>query len=607
MYYYNLIVDNRSRMTDIGYTYSSSQKLEIGTVVYVKFGNSVNPRLAVVISEADMDSIASKGITIKEILSVSEEFCLNKEAVEIALWMTSRYAIRKIDALKLFFPQGKKPKKKFPKDIVSEACGESMNIIRLTSEQEAAVKEISYAMDSKQNKTFLLHGVTGSGKTEVYFRAIEKSIANGKNIIYLVPEITHIDQILRRLVDRFGQDAISVIHSRLNASQRYRQWQKVLEGKSKIVLGTRSALFVPLSNVGVVIMDEEHENAYKSDMTPKYETVDVAYKLAKTNNAVLILGSATPSVVSYYRAKTGIYRLISLTQRYNKAPLPSMSLIDMSDEIREGNAGVLSSKLYVEINKTIERQKQVILFSSRRDVTQAIESTCKTLFPKFSTVRLDMDIANKKDVADNIIKEFELGLYDILIGTQIIAKSIDYKNVGLAGIISADSSIRSGDYRGGERTFQLITQVAGRAGRGDFHANVVVQTMDSDSFYINAAINNDYDGFYQREILFRQMMNYPPFTDIVEISILGKNIEICTIKMNEYLKYVSGINILKELEFLFPREDVSFQSKDKSRLIAMCKCPLKLRSELVKTCNIFSMKMAKDRDGASMMLDVNPY
>lgn len=594
-------------MTDIGYTYSSSRKLEIGTVVYVKFGKSANTKLAVVISEADMDSIASKGITIKEILSVSEEFCLSKEAVEIALWMTSRYAIRKIDALKLFFPQGKKPKKKFPKDIVSDACSESMNIIRLTSEQEAAVKEISYAMDSKQNKTFLLHGVTGSGKTEVYFRAIEKSIANGKNIIYLVPEITHIDQILRRLIDRFGQDTIAVIHSRLNASQRYRQWQKVLEGKSKIVLGTRSALFVPLSNVGVVIMDEEHENAYKSDMTPKYETVDVAYKLAKINNAVLILGSATPSVVSYYRAKTGIYSLIELTHRYNKAPLPSMSLIDMSDEIREGNAGVLSSKLYVEINKTIEKQKQVILFSNRRDVTQAIESTCKKVFPKFSTVRLDMDIATKKDVADNIIKEFELGLHDILVGTQIIAKSIDYKNVGLAGIISADSSIRSGDYRGGERTFQLITQVAGRAGRGDFDANVVVQTMDADSFYINAAINNDYDGFYQREILFRQMMNYPPFTDIVEISILGKNIEICTKKMNEYLQFIGGINILKELEFLSTREDASFQSKDKSKVIVMCKCPFKLRAQLVKTCNIFSMKMAKDRDGASIMLDVNPY
>lgn len=607
MYYYNLIVDNRSRMTDIGYTYSSSQKLEIGTVVYVEFGNSVNPRLAVVISETDMDSIASSGITIKEILSISDEFCLSKKSVEIALWMTSRYAIRKIDALKLFFPQGKKPKKKFPKDIVLDSCGESMNIFRLTSEQEAAVKEISYAMDSKQNKTFLLHGVTGSGKTEVYFRAIEKSIANGKNIIYLVPEITHIDQILRRLVDRFGQDAISVIHSRLNPSQRFIQWQKVFYGKSKIVLGTRSALFVPLSNVGVVIMDEEHENAYKSDMTPKYETVDVAYKLAKINDAVLILGSATPSVVSYYRAKTGIYRLISLTQRYNKAPIPSMSLIDMSDEIREGNAGVLSSKLYVEINKAIERQKQVILFSSRRDATQLIELACKKLFPKFSTVRLDMDIATKKDVADNIIKEFELGLYDILIGTQIIAKSIDYKNVGLAGIISADSSIRSGDYRGGERTFQLITQVAGRAGRGDFHANVVVQTMDSDSFYINAAINNDYDEFYQRELLFRQMMNYPPFTDIVEISILGKNIEICTKKMNEYLKYIGGINILKELEVLSPREDVSFQSKDKSRVIVMCKCPLKLRAQLVKTCNMFSIKMARDRVGAVIMLDVNPY
>lgn len=607
MYYYNLIVDNRSRMTDIGYTYSSSQKLEIGTVVYVQFGKSVNPKMAVVISDADRNSITNSDITIKEILSVSEEFCLSKESVEIALWMTSRYAIRKIDALKLFFPQGKKAKRKSPKDMVLDTCGESMKIVRLTSEQETTVEEISCAMDSKQNKTFLLHGVTGSGKTEVYFRAIEKSISSGKNTIYLVPEITHIDQILRRLVDRFGQDTISVIHSRLNPSQRFVQWQKVLDGKAKIVLGTRSALFVPLSNVGVVIMDEEHENAYKSDMTPKYETVDVAYKLAKINNAVLILGSATPSVVSYYRAKTGIYRLISLTQRYNRAPLPSMSLIDMSDEIREGNAGVLSSKLYVEINKTIERQKQVILFSSRRDVTQLIESTCKKLFPKFSTVRLDMDIANKKNIADNIIKDFELGLHDILVGTQIIAKSIDYKNVGLAGIISADSSIRSGDYRGGERTFQLITQVAGRAGRGDFHANVVVQTMDSDSFYINAAINNDYAGFYQRELSFRQMMNYPPFTDIVEISVLGKNIEICINKMNEYLKYVSGINILKELEFLYPREDVSFQSKNKSRLIAMCKCPLKLRAELVKTCNIFSVKMAKDRDGATIMLDVNPY
>lgn len=607
MYYYNLVVDNRSRLTDIGYTYSSSQKLEIGTVVYVKFGNSVNPRLAVVISGADRSSITNPGITIKEIVSVSGEFCLSKEAVEIALWMTSRYAIRKIDALKLFFPQGKKPKKKLPKDMVLNICGESMNIIRLTSEQEAAVKEISYAMDSKQNKTFLLHGVTGSGKTEVYFRLIEKSIKNGKNTIYLVPEITHIDQILRRLVDRFGQDAISVIHSRLNPSQRFIQWQKVFDGKSKIVLGTRSALFVPLSNVGVVIMDEEHENAYKSDMTPKYDTVDIAYKLAKINNAVLILGSATPSVVSYYRAKTGIYRLISLTQKYNKAPFPSMFLIDMSDELREGNTGILSSKLYLEINKAIERQKQVILFSNRRDVTQAIESTCKTLFPKLNTVRLDMDIATKKTVAANIIKDFELGLHDILIGTQIIAKSIDYKNVGLAGIISADSSIRSGDYRGGERTFQLITQVAGRAGRGDFDANVVVQTMDSDSFYINAAINNDYDGFYQREISFREMMNYPPFSDIVEISVLGKNLEICINKMNEYLNYVGGINILKELEFLSPIEDVSFQSNKKSRLIAMCKCPLKLRAELVKTCNIFSVKMAKDRDGATIMLDVNPY
>lgn len=607
MYYYNLIVDNRSRITDIGYTYSSEEKLKVGTVVLVEFGKSTKLKMAVVIEECNADEIENDDIKIKGINSVVTEFNLTEEAVKVALWMTSRYAIRKIDALKLFFPQGRQPKKKIPRDMLLNIDSESMNIDRLTSEQEVAVQYISEAIKGQENQTFLLHGVTGSGKTEVYFRAIEESIVKGEKAIYLVPEITHIDQILRRLVARFGSEKISVIHSRLNPSQRFLQWKKAFKGESSIILGTRSALFSPVSNVGVIIMDEEHENAYKSDMTPKYETVDVAYKIAQINKAVLILGSATPSVVSYYRAKNGIYKLLTLTQRYNKAPLPMMSAIDMRDEIRGGNAGVISSKLYSEINKTIESKRQVILFANRRDLTQSIESTCEKLFPEYSSVRLDMDVATKKNVASNIMNEFELGLHDILIGTQIIAKSIDYGNVGLVGIISADSSIRSGDYRGGERTFQLITQVAGRAGRRDFHANVLVQTMDDESFYINAAIQNNYDMFYQREIAFREMMDYPPFTDIVEIAVSGNNLNICKEKINEYLNYIAGISSLSELEFLTPREDLLFQGENKHRMIAMCKCPLKLRSILVRSCNLFSVKLAKDREKASIMLDVNPY
>lgn len=594
-------------MTDIGYTYSSEEKLKVGTVVLVEFGKSTKLKMAVVIEESSADEIENADINIKEINSVVKEFNLTEEAVKVALWMTSRYAIRKIDALKLFFPQGRQPKKKTPRDILLDIDSESMNIDGLTSEQEVAVQNISEAIEEQDNQTFLLHGVTGSGKTEVYFRAIEESIAKGGNAIYLVPEITHIDQILRRLVARFGSEKISVIHSRLNPSQRFLQWRKVYKGDSSIILGTRSALFAPVSNVGVIIMDEEHENAYKSDMTPKYETVDVAYKIAQINKSLLILGSATPSVVSYYRAKNGIYKLLTLTQRYNKAPLPMMSVIDMRDEIRGGNAGVISSKLYSEINKTIESKRQVILFANRRDLTQSIESTCEKLFPEYSSVRLDMDVATKKNVASNIMNEFELGLHDILIGTQIIAKSIDYGNVGLVGIISADSSIRSGDYRGGERTFQLITQVAGRAGRRDFHANVLVQTMDDESFYINAAIQNNYDMFYQREIAFREMMDYPPFTDIVEIAVSGNKLNICKEKIYEYLNYIAGISSLSELEFLTPREDLLFQGENKHRMIAMCKCPLKLRSMLVRTCNLFSVKLAKDREKASIMLDVNPY
>lgn len=605
MKYYNLVVDNRSRIADMSYTYSGPEEISVGTIVRVPFGRNNKLKTAVVCGELKEPSIEiSEDIEIKSIDSIITDFSLTKEAVETALWMTSRYGIRRIDALKLFFPQGGKAKRREPKDLVKDVNSVGMRIEKLTGEQEEAIEHIQ---EGTNDKAFLIHGVTGSGKTEIYFQIISKALDEGLGAIYLVPEITQVNQILRRLVSRFGPDKIAVFHSRLTPAQRFYQWEKIASGRAKIALGTRSAAFAPLESIGVIIMDEEHENAYKSDMNPKYDTIDVVYKRATLSNALLILGSATPSVVSYYRAEKGIYALLKLEKRVDDIPLPEMEVVDMNMEMRQGNLGVISGKLYEEVRKTVESGKQVILFVNRRDYTKKVEETCEEIFSHLSVVRLDMDVAKAKDISDKILDEFELGLHDILIGTQIIAKSIDYRNVGLVGIISADTSIKSGDYRGGERTFQLITQVAGRAGRSGDGGKVIIQTMNPDSFYIRSAVENDYDAFYRRELLIRQSLMLPPFSDIVEIAVRAKTFNLCMAKMNEYLAYIGGINELKELEILPPREDMTYRVSGNTRVVAMCKCPRKLRSTLVATLGVYSRKLERDRVGVSIMVDINPY
>ncbi|MCI5698604.1 MAG: primosomal protein N' [Clostridiales bacterium] len=639
MKYYNLVVDNRSRITDMTYTYSGPDGIPTGTIVSVPFGKGNRLKLAVVCDEIQIPEMDNaEDIEIKAIDSILTDFTLTKEAVDTAMWMTSRYGIRRIDALRLFFPQGTKAKKKQPKDFVKEVCPEGMKIEKLTREQEDVINNLlkcipekdTYVNDvhgkateivaKKRNtnvcsaeqgrtitKAYLVHGVTGSGKTEVYFQVISRILDAGLGAIYLVPEITHINQVLRRLVSRFGHDRIAVFHSRLTPSQRFYQWHKISSGKAKIALGTRSAAFAPLEHIGVIIMDEEHENAYKSDMNPKYDTIDVAYKRASLSNALLILGSATPSVVSYYRAEKGIYKLLKLKKRFNEVPLPEMEVVDMNTEMRQGNLGIISGRLYEEIRKNVESGKQAILFVNRRDYTKKVEETCDRLFSDLNVIRLDMDIAGSGNIGDKILDEFELGLHDILIGTQIIAKSIDYKNVGLVGIISADTSIKSGDYRGGERTFQLITQVSGRAGRGRDRGKVIIQTMNPDSFYIKSAVDNDYETFYRREIAIRDGLMLPPFSDIVEIALSGKTFDACMRKMHEYLDYIGGINTLRNLDILSPKEDLIFRGDGKSRVVATCKCPRNLRSVLVATVGVYGKKLAYDRDGTSIMLDINPY
>lgn len=621
--YYNVVVENRSRMTDRFYTYSYGEDLKIGTVVEVSFGKGTNDKLGVVVGASEDKYVGLE--EIKEISSIHQEFALSKEAVDTALWMKSRYGIRYIDGLKLFFPQGSKAKKKSVKDFLDNISPVGMGIRSLTKDQEHAWDQMKESMEAGNGDTFLIKGVTGSGKTELYFLAMEQALQNGKTALYLVPEITHIGQALSRIVSRFGRDIVAVLHSRLTPAQRFYQWEKIYSGKAKIVVSSRSGVFAPVENLGVVIMDEEHEGAYKSDMNPKYETLDVAFKRANYYKANLILGSATPSIVSYYRAKKGIYKLVTLDERYNKVPLPHMEIVDMTKEMRQGNLGMISGKLYQEMRKTLEAGKQVILFINRKGYanfvetnengnprqvsfgTEKVEETCEKLFSEYSTVRLDLDVAKSAEMGEQILKEFELGLHEILVGTQIIAKSIDYKNVGLVGIVLADITLKNGDYRGGENTFQLITQVAGRAGRGDEQGKVVVQTMNPDNLAILCAVKEDYETFYSKEIEVRKFLNYPPFTDMVEVAVTSRNIGLSKRKINEYLNYICGINELKELVILSPREDKSFRGEDKSRMSLVIKCPKKARSALIKASEYYSKELARQRCGSSLLIDVNPY
>lgn len=621
--YYNVVVENRSRMTDRFYTYSYGELLEIGTVVEVSFGKGKIDKTGVVVGIPEVQEVSLA--EVKEISKVRKDFALSKEAVDTALWMKSRYGIRYVDGLKLFFPQGTKAKKKFIKDYLDSILPMGMGIRDLTEEQKYAWNQMEKSMKEAKGDTFLIKGVTGSGKTELYFLAIEQAVESGKTALYLVPEITHIGQALSRIVSRFGRDVVAVLHSRLTPAQRFYQWEKIYSGKARIVVSSRSGVFVPVENLGVIVMDEEHEGAYKSDMNPKYETLDVAFKRAKYYKANLLLGSATPSIISYYRAQEGIYKLITLKERYNNVPLPNMEIVDMRNEIRQGNLGIISGKLYSQMRKTLEAGKQVILFINRKGYTsfvetdnmgntrqvgfgtEKVEETCEKLFPEYSTVRLDLDVAKSAEMGDQILKEFELGLHEILVGTQIIAKSIDYKNVGLVGIVLADITLNNGDYRGGENTFQLITQVAGRAGRGDEQGSVVVQTANPDNLAILCAVRGDYEGFYSKEIEVRKFLHYPPFMDMVEVAVTGNNLGLSKRKINEYLNYICGINELKELEILSPREDESFRGEDKARMILVIKCPRKARSVLIRASEYYSKKLAMERSGSSLLIDVNPY
>ena len=581
MKYVDVIIDNNSDNTDNFFTYKCDEDVEIGDLVFVPFARSKNLKKAYVffVHESLPDNL--KNIkNLRKVDHIDKFVSLNENTMETVKWMKRRYFCRYIDAVNCFAPSGK-PLKSGKKRELKFDPHDEMPKPELTHEQKNAVNKITSSMDEGKYRTYLLHGVTGSGKTEVYMRAAEESINRGKKVIMLVPEISLTPQTINRFLSRFGKEKIAVLHSKLSLGERYDQWTSVKNGDVDIVIGARSAIFAPFENIGTIIIDEEHETTYKSDMTPKYDTIEVAIKRAIKENATVILGSATPSVVSSYRAQQGIYEKIEIKTRYNMTPLPAVHIEDMRKELVSGNKSIFSNRLYERINETLKNGKQVILFLNRRGYspfiscrkcgyvmkcpdcnismtyhkadnmavchfcgkkesmpescpncgskylkhfgagTEKVEEVSNKLFPDHEIARLDLDTSSKKGSVNKILNRFKKRKTDILIGTQMIAKGLDFENVGLVGIVAADVSLNIPDFRSAERTFQLITQVAGRSGRGNTIGEVIIQTYMPDNYAVRYASEHDYDKFFSDEILLRKTLEYPPFSDIIRITVLS--------------------------------------------------------------------------------------
>ena len=433
--------------------------------------------------------------------------------------------------------------------------------------------------------TYLIKGVTGSGKTEVYMELIAHCIQSGRQAIVLIPEIALTYQTVMRFFSRFG-NRVSIINSRLSNGERYDQFERAKNGDIDIMIGPRSALFTPFSNLGLIIIDEEHENSYKSESVPRYHAREVAIEYARMSDAIVVLGSATPSVDSYYKAKTGVYRLLELDTRVDDRPLPKCEIVDLRQELREGNRSILSTRLQELMEERLHNGQQTMLFLNRRgksafmscracgfvvkcphcDVslsehsggvmvchycgyrqpvpkvcpscgskyisgfkagTQKIEAMVAKRFPQARILRMDYDTTRAKDAYEKILQAFSNHEADILIGTQMIVKGHDFSNVTLVGVLAADMSLHVNDFHAAERTFALLTQAAGRAGRGKLPGNVVIQTYDPDHYAIQTAKEQDYEAFYDKEIEYRRLMNYPPVWNMLLIHVTSPDESEC--------------------------------------------------------------------------------
>lgn len=642
--YAQIIINSDALDIDKPFTYEIPEELKgdikVGQWVKVPFGmkNSIIDGFILSIKEEEIT-----GIRIKKIKAIgSIEPLLNHDDLKLIYFIRENYLCKYIDAIRLLIPQGvlKGAKNKYKMVIalgdkpydkeVEVKYGDILNFIRehngkfnknelvnlhslslykinkLIKEEYLKVdEEIVYRYNDKEyidykerkltmdqikalekieksdKNMFLLKGVTGSGKTEVYMKLVSDTIAERKCAIVLVPEISLTPQMIERFKGRFGRE-VAVFHSKLSDGERYDEWFRVKEGKAKLIIGARSALFLPAPKLGIIIIDEEHEGTYKSEQNPKYATREVAEFLSEIKDCKVILGSATPSIETYYRAITGEIELVELNNRIDNKPMPIMDIVDMREELNSGNVSMFSRKLFTEIKEALNKKEQIILFLNRRgfstfvscrscgyvfkcpkcDIsmtfhkngylvchycgyaqkqqkicpkckskyvkhfgagTERVEEEVRKYFSDARVLRMDVDTTRNKNSHEEIYKAFKNGEGDILIGTQMISKGLDFENVTLVGILAADMSINIPDYRSSERTFQIVTQVAGRAGRGSKEGKVIVQTYNPEHYSLIYAKNYNYEGFYDEEFTTRGLMYYPPFGRILLVNASSKN------------------------------------------------------------------------------------
>lgn len=665
---------------------SLNPKVRVGQIVKVPFGFRNKPVEGFIIGIKKEDEV-SFDYKMKELLSIeTEEPIITLDDIELIYFLKEKYLCKYIDAFRLLIPVGimKGAKNKVKNVIVlvkddlsdiknPEGYKEIIKIIKensgkyskseliknfsisqyklnnllqkgmlksleevifrynereyikdeykeLTGEQKNAIERI---LTSDKN-IFLLKGVTGSGKTEIYMRLVQNALTNDKSSIVLVPEIALTPQMIERFKGRFGKD-VALFHSRLSDGERFDEWHRVKEGKARVIVGARSALFLPAKNLGLIIIDEEHENTYKSEQNPKYQAKEVAEYIANKKGAKLVLGSATPTIESYYRAISGEIDLVEITKRVDGKPMPKMELVDMREELKVGNRSLFSRKLFKSIEEALEKKEQIVLFLNRRGFstfvscrscgyvfkcdeceismtyhkngflichycgktkrepnkcpkceskyvkffgagTQRVEDEIKKYFKDAKVIRMDVDTTRAKDSHEKLYNAFKKGEGDILIGTQMISKGLDFPNVTLVGILAADMSINIPDYRSAERTFQLITQVAGRAGRGVKEGKVVIQTYTPEHYSLQYAKNYDYEGFYEKEFTVRALMNYPPFGKILLINGTSKDENMLKDFMNNIansisilLKDYNGIELLGPIACMISKIKENFR------------------------------------------------
>lgn len=539
----------------------------------------------------------------------------------------------------------------------------------LTQEQEKIVTHIKEQGMNQKDNTILIQGVTGSGKTELYMHLIHEVLKSGKNALVLVPEIALTIQTIQRFRGRFGRQHIAVVHSKLSEGERYDEWHRIKTKGVRVVIGVRSALFAPLKNIGIIVIDEAHEGTYKSEIAPRYDAIDLARKMGQLNHALVVLGSATPSLISNYRAEAGLYKKYVLKERYNQVPLPKTEIVDMAEELKRGNKTIFSLTLYEKITQALKENKQVILFLNRRgyatfvscrscgyvakcptcDIsltyhqgrdhlschfcgyemvppkncpdcnsrhikyfglgTEKVEEIAREIFPQARVGRLDIDSTRKKGAMEKTLEKFEKGEINLLVGTQLVAKGLDFKEVAVVGILAADMSLNIPDYRSKERTFQLITQVAGRSGRGTTQGNVVIQTYTPHHFAITTASNHDYDAFYKEEIENRKHLIYPPFSNIIYIVVSDKNKALAWNSMvafardlKEMKKTIEGIYILG------PQVAPISKINDFHRYQIIMKVDAKSYKKVLETLERMKHKKTNGHYGKSRIsIDFNPF